>query len=510
MLGLSGLKARINHRLARLDAQEGLAHVAPLKRRLAPAIAAGLGATLMLNNYNHAIDEPARRKTLIRDGLVIAGTVAGLLAGWRFAGSEMAHKLASRLGRLLGEKGHVHEHVEEVAGQVVKTVVHHAHDHAGELTLRAGLLDRLGNLIKPEMHDHGAEGFIKLTSIAAGAILGGGVSGLAADAINGEDLKKTGSMKIKEGIFQFVGNITFCTAAILFFAKGGQLLGQALAKSGWFQKAARQSVLKTARTMAEKAPGAYELMPTSITNAVETLLKDKHGPAEVLHKLDELLAHEVPHLGDAARKSLMASLEAPLAAGKHGEIHDKVRHFVTEGIRQDFARLAQADQLAAGEAAPLLHDLDRLGAMKAENQSKLLGVLLGLVTGVVGGAWTSNHVNQFLSDKLGLAKGHSDAKLFSSGESKGLGAGTLGDRGIHWWDAILHIDDWPSALYLAGVQSLESIIGILYGISGYLTGTAGTDYTAPKRFPIQNPALYQSGLTRIPNGFHCFHRPAGQ
>ena len=52
---------------------------------------------------------------------------------------------------------------------------------------------------------------------------------------------------------------------------------------------------------------------------------------------------------------------------------------------------------------------------------------------------------------MGLAKGIVRCPCLIVPSAGWGGHGKLGERGIHWWDAILHVDDWPSALYLAGV-----------------------------------------------------------
>ena len=92
--------------------------------------------------------------------------------------------------------------------------------------MKSSLGRRLAPLFSKTGHDHGVAGFVLLESMAAGSMLGGATMGVVADAINKEDLKETASMKVKEGIFQFVGNVTFCTAAILGVSTLGKMGGQ--------------------------------------------------------------------------------------------------------------------------------------------------------------------------------------------------------------------------------------------------------------------------------------------
>lgn len=473
VFAIRDVKAQLSHGLARLDGQEAVSTAAPLRRKLAPAMAVGLAGSLLVNNWRHAADAQARRKVLVRDVLVIAGTTGGLLAGWRFMGTNLARKLADALASLIGQAGGAE--MKEVGSQAAHALHHH------ELIRRSNLGDRLSNLFKPQMHEHGARGFVQLESLAAGAILGGGLSGLAADAINGEDVSITGPAKLKEGLFQFIGNITFCTATILAFATGGRTLGRLAGRSTLLKERAKTGLLKTLGKLEAKQVGHPALMPTGMTTSIEKIMLEKATPQEARFKLANLLEHELPQVHKSARENLLNTLEKPIAEGQKKEVHQAIRQFTTEAVRQDIAKLRTSPEMAA--------EVERLAVEQVANRAQLFGVLIGLFTGVLGGAWLSNQVNDYLSKKLNFPAGVSNVKLFGDG-SPGLLQGKLGDRGIHWWDAILHLDDWPSALYLAGVKSLESVIGILYGISGYLTGTAGTDYSAPRSFPIKNPEIY--------------------
>jgi len=115
----------------------------------------------------------------------------------------------------------------------------------------------------------------------------------------------------------------------------------------------------------------------------------------------------------------------------------------------------------------------------------VIGAVSGVLVGIFGGAVVSNAINSGLSAAFGLPKTHNMTGLFSkvhnhhgqASDGDGVGAGALGTRGIHWWDAGMHLDDLPTALYMAGMHVIESAIQLLYGMSGFMTGNAGTDYT---------------------------------
>ncbi len=75
---------------------------------------------------------------------------------------------------------------------------------------------RLISKVIPDNHIHTPKEMFselwKLTKIGTLPIVGGIVGGLIADKVNGEDISKTSKNKIKEGLYQYMANITLCNA----------------------------------------------------------------------------------------------------------------------------------------------------------------------------------------------------------------------------------------------------------------------------------------------------------
>jgi len=82
---------------------------------------------------------------------------------------------------------------------------------------------RLATLFESPMHSHMGKALLKLGVLSFVPIFLGGIPfGALADKLNGENLSQTVPMKLKEGIFQWVGNIMFCTLSIWAMAKGSR------------------------------------------------------------------------------------------------------------------------------------------------------------------------------------------------------------------------------------------------------------------------------------------------
>lgn len=496
VLRVTDIKARINHGLARMDARETVAHVAPIRRKLGPALAVGLGGSLLWYNWRRAWSQESRNKVLLRDVLTIGGTTVGLLAGIQLTRTRLARRLADGLAALIG--GGAPGAAKAAPGSLPSWK---------NLTARSpSLEERLGRLFKPQLGDHGAEGFIKLESMALGAIVGGGLGGVLADALNRENVRQTASAKLKEGIFQFVGNITFCTMAILGMAALGKRTGTLMSKVAPLKKTTQKSLVKTLQALQGKPVGDPALVPPQVTMAVERILLQSAGSASgVVKALNRLLAAEYPQLPASVRRQRLLQVIPALKARDYPRVHRDIRALVSEAVRQDMRTLTQ-DVVGRQGRAPVSPMLERLATRQAENRSQLFGILVGLGAGVLGGAWTSNQVNAYMAKKLNLPSTGRHKVGFFSPPAPGMLQGRVGDRGIHWWDALLHIDDWPSALYLAGVHSLGSLVNVMYGISGYLTGTAGTDYSRPPLVPLSNPDSYTRGRPLQRRGFESFRR----
>ncbi len=440
--------------MAQWDAWEGdsLRHVAPLRRKFVPVAAVSLAGALLWTNSRKISDPENKKKALLRDVLVLAGTTLGILAGWRFTAS---------------------------------------HGHQAAKVVRDTVQKRLGNLLKPQAHSHGLRELIDLELIAGGAVVGGGLSGLLADRINGEDLKASGTAKLKEGVFQFLGNITVCTLSVLAFSKLGNKIGQRLAKRPSMMVNSENLMKDALSNLVKMKAGHPSLMPTSLTTELETiLLKKNSSPAQIRENLSKLLSAELPQVSEEARRGFLDSLNGSLLGREYDTVRQRVRNWATEAFQKDIQQLNQGLQADEGNAkATFAH----LVQAQSENRGELPGMVLGLGAGIVGGAWLSNQTNGYLSRKFQLPQTNpASARFFSSSgqSSAGLLEGKLGERGVHWYDMVLHADDPIGAMYLTGAHALKSVIGILYGMSGYLVGTAGVDYTQKKRFPLKHPELY--------------------
>ncbi len=531
---LDQLRPQINHIFARLDAGEIVPHARPLSRIVAPTVAAALAGSQLAFDLKQAPDQKTRKKVLIRDLLTMGGIIVGLAITGKI------------LNRIYGAANHLHlpglahEHGEKAA-EVVKKELKAAKD-------------RVISLFKSPKCDHAGEGVVRLQSMAFGGILGGGLGGVLGDQINGEDIKKTSGYKLKEGLFQYIGNITFCTVSILYIGKWGRTFAEKHAekiiKNGGEALKTFIGKNKTLlESLQEKEMGNLKTIPGAASESFETYWlmakKDLHS-----------LKHELEHLHEHTEQNPAGLTRLIKDFAKLKTEHQGSNSFI-EGV-QRYLGDEFGDRLAAKEGTALVKEINtellpQLGKLFKEDQkaeaTKLfqefyskhmlkdlksvskndsqiteiakeclalagerLGIIAGLFTGVIGGAFASNAVNRGLTNTLNLPEGSEVNGLFN-GEghnSKGWMEGTVGNRGIHWWDAILHLDDVPTALYIAGVHSVESFINVLYGISGFLTGTAGTNYSKPhheNRFKFKGQSNHHNyqPLRRHHQGYSQFH-----
>lgn len=97
-------------------------------------------------------------------------------------------------------------------------------------------------------------------------------------------------------------------------------------------------------------------------------------------------------------------------------------------------------------------------------------VAAGLALGIFGGGalanWIGdNYINPFL-ERLGGDKG----QLKHSFGQEIKDAIHADDREVEFMDAVLHLDDLPTALALAGVRILMPFVPLFFAVSGYRTG----------------------------------------
>lgn len=172
--------------------------------------------------------------------------------------------------------------------------------------------------------------------------------------------------------------------------------------------------------------------------------------------------------------SVLSGLAGGLAANKINKVNDRnaTVNMIKEGIFQFVANIALC---AVGAGAALAFVDGKWGVAKPTAEKfanwvnthpakKLLrtGIIgAGLSIGIFGGGhlanWLGrNYVNPFF-DKM---QGKPTAGLST----------TDGKRKIEWSDAILHLDDVPTAMALAGVKIVEPFIPLFFAFSGYRTG----------------------------------------
>lgn len=507
---LSSLKARLNHRLARIDAGEMIKHAQPLRKYATAPVGLGLGIIAAGYNAANAYDSTSRRKGLIRDSLVILGV--GLMS-----------VLASRIVHRPLLKSHKHALPHKWTHDIIdgwnkivrkqnwsKKFELHEHHHHAPLTEFShdnnSPIKRLKSLFGHTMHSHGIEGSLNLTLLSALPIFLGGVPfGTLADKINGEDWSQTAGLKIKEGLFQFIGNITMCTVAILAFTNGSVALTRRL----WdkFPALKARFIKNTAKKLEKlnQLPDAdLRKVSGKLTQVVEhTLIKQGENLANIQTGLvDDLVAHTFKNDPRWAKeiKPLWKSefeprLIAALQQGKAGraEIRKTLQEFFGKQMSHDAQWVLTKDTQGNWLYPEALAEISKSRMLA---QGEIAGVVPGVAAGVFGGAIASNGINSVLTRWLGLPEHHTINGFFDHHhhspahqkhdgtlqnlEDDGWLAGKLGGpRGLHWFDWMLHLDDAPSAFYLMGVEALESVIQVLYGISGFIAGTAGTDYSQP-------------------------------
>ena len=473
---------QLGHQLARL---EGATKLSSFKSNLVPAVAAGLLGTVVVVNQRRARPEN-KVKSVIRDVCVSAGVLGGLLAGLAFYKTGTASRIIRGLSKLLGREV-PREH------QALKNLP------------RQDIGDRIAELFKLDIREKGVKDFVKLESLALGSVLGGVGGGILADWLNKENLKKTVPQKVNEGIFQFLGNITFLTFSMLALATGGKVVGKQILKNGPRQKQMVSSVLENIQKLsASKDPLA--LVPKNVTKRVSVLLHQHGKNTEGFQK--NMGAYLKRELGGTPHRSIdgfVQSLGDVFSWGSKKDVTHKVQRFYATQMQKDLSRLSKklgnAKTLDDISDPSLRATVDKLATLKAEGKGEWFGMVAGLLTGLLGGIWTSNQVNETLSK----AKGRS---LFPTDDGFTPGGGwylgkTRNPEGTPWWENILNIKNWPSMLYLAGARSLESVVVVMYAISGYFAGTSGTDYSSPPPADAKTLALYKKSAP-INRNSHVF------
>lgn len=98
----------------------------------------------------------------------------------------------------------------------------------------------------------------------------------------------------------------------------------------------------------------------------------------------------------------------------------------------------------------------------------------GLSLGIVGGGFIANAIGRAVVNPYfeWRDQGKPDGSFVNwwKAQREAAEGKPKANRKVEFWDAILHLDDLPMALALAGVQILEPFIPLFFALSGYRTG----------------------------------------
>ena len=185
-------------------------------------------------------------------------------------------------------------------------------------------------------------------------------------------------------------------------------------------------------------------------------------------EVEEGEIHKMRSFFSVGGLSVISGLIGGIAANKINGVKDPnaTVNMVKEGIFQFVANIALC---AVGAGLAILAMSPKSIATWFANKGalgkglKTLGIGAGLSLGIVGGGAIANqlgtHVVNPLCDKIRGIQPQPNAQ-----------GGNQGKRKIEFWDLILHLDDVPTALALAGMEIVEPFIPLFFGFSGYRTG----------------------------------------
>jgi len=165
--------------------------------------------------------------------------------------------------------------------------------------------------------------------------------------------------------------------------------------------------------------------------------------------------------------SVLSGLFGGIAANKINKVQDKdaTVNMVKEGVFQFIANIALCAVGAAAAIvgmAPLQSKFAKMGW--AGKGIKTVGIGAGLSLGIFGGGVIANKLGTKVINPL------CDKIQGKEPQPQSQTDPNQGKRKIEFWDAILHLDDVPTALALAGLEIVEPFIPLFFGFSGYRTG----------------------------------------
>lgn len=207
--------------------------------------------------------------------------------------------------------------------------------------------------------------------------------------------------------------------------------------------------------------------------------------------------------------SVLSGLTGGIIANKVNKVKDPqaTANMAKEGCFQFIANIALC---AVGASAALVlmkipqvaKQIAKLGALS--KVVRTAGIMVGLSLGIFGGGIIANILGQrFINPLIDRMNGT------PAGASQTAG----GKRKIEFADAILHLDDLPTALALAGFAAVEPILPWFFAFSGYRTGIGYRNDESAKQSPPQPtpspaPAQAFNGTASTPFSLSPVYKPA--
>ena len=205
------------------------------------------------------------------------------------------------------------------------------------------------------------------------------------------------------------------------------------------------------------------------------------------------LKEEIAPFAVVGLASCLSGFTGGLLANKvNGEwSKEQASKMMKEGVFQFIANIAMCAVgasigLAAVNKFKINNKLARVGIVGTGLSLGIGGG--GAIANFIGSRWINPMINKF-GNKAGEAQNQQQPKE---------------KRSIEFWDAILHLDDVPTAMVFAGVEILRPFIPLFFAFSGYRTGIGYRNHHGAKEKapafsanpfakPAPLPALFHNG-----------------
>lgn len=194
--------------------------------------------------------------------------------------------------------------------------------------------------------------------------------------------------------------------------------------------------------------------------------------------------------------SVLSGLTGGIVANKINKVKDPnaTANMAKEGCFQFIANIALC---AVGASIALVlmkipqvaKQIAKLGALS--KVVRTIGIMIGLCLGIFGGGIIANILGQrYINPLIDRLNGKQPDPNASQG----------GKRKIEFADAILHLDDLPTALAIAGFEAVEPILPWFFAFSGYRTGIgyrndADSKHKTPSAELLTLPSAIPNGPT---------------